>query len=88
MDPQEFGSKIQTFWLVRFHFDFYYLLLYLVNILFKVGVKCEVQTAEDTEVTPNRLRFSVDCSANASPEFEGFHILLSHLNNLYYRKRW
>ncbi|CAI4221543.1 unnamed protein product [Auanema sp. JU1783] len=36
-----------------------------------VGVKCDLQFFEDGLVPDSRLRFSVDCSANASPQFEG-----------------
>ena len=37
----------------------------------QVGVKCELQNFDDASKVVNKIRFSVDCSANASPQFEG-----------------
>ncbi|PAV79621.1 hypothetical protein WR25_17268 [Diploscapter pachys] len=36
-----------------------------------VGVKCELQSVENSAAVQDRIRFSVDCSANATPQFEG-----------------
>ena len=41
------------------------------SLFFQVGVKCELQSVEDSAAVQDRIRFSVDCSANATPQFEG-----------------